>query len=469
MRDEEDLRAALRTLERHAPDAEATLAAVRTTAGAAPARLVWHRGAALTGRPRGWARTFAPLAAAASVVAVVTGVALVVRMTGPVMARHEGKPPVSQPVRPFPTTADGIPAFFMLYPAALHSVQPNGPSVGGPGVPPLMRSYEILPIMATATGRKVAQVRLPGYVTAIAASSGAFFAAVVRGPRAWFYEVRLTADRGGTTTARLPIPADMAPIGRLAVSPDGTRLAYSTYVRHGQQNDVQNLVVASTANGAEHRWQTPARDSGGSIGSMTWLADGRTLAFNWYRPAGEVTTESSLRLLDTISPGHNLLASRQVLPLINQAGAFDDYTISPDGKTVFGIVTCPRRCATGGPGTAGWHPDVRGSLIQFPAAGGAPVVRYTEPRLPGTPGNVVGSKCGDPLWISASARTVLLPCYQHRPRTAAHYSLSTVHVVLLDNGRVRQVPWLGDLADMFFIAFPGITSYDWVPHLPPSP
>jgi len=465
MRDEEDLRAALRTLERHAPDAEATLAAVRTTAGAAPARLVWHRGAALTGRPRGWARTFAPLAAAASVVAVVTGVALATSMTGQVTARPGG----SRPAAPLPITAQGLPAFLMLYPAPLHSVQPNGASIGGSGIPSALRSHQILPIVSTATWRTVTQARLPGYVTAIAASSGAFFAAVVRGPRAWFYEVRLTADRGGTTTARLPIPADTAPIGRLAVSPDGTRLAYSTYVRHGQQNDVQNLVVASTANGAEHRWQTPARDSGGSIGSMTWLADGRTLAFNWYRPAGEVTTESSLRLLDTISPGHNLLASRQVLPLINQAGAFDDYTISPDGKTVFGIVTCPRRCATGGPGTAGGHPDVRGSLIQFPAAGGAPVVRYTEPRLPGTPGNVVGSKCGDPLWISASARTVLLPCYQHRPRTAAHYSLSTVHVVLLDNGRVRQVPWLGDLADMFFIAFPGITSYDWVPHLPPSP
>jgi hypothetical protein len=29
--------------------------------------------------------------------------------------------------------------------------------------------------------------------------------------------------------------------------------------------------------------------------------------------------------------------------------------------------------------------------------------------------------------------------------------------------------WLDQLVDVFFTAFPGITSYDWVPHLPPSP
>jgi hypothetical protein len=121
------------------------------------------------------------------------------------------------------------------------------------------------------------------------------------------------------------------------------------------------------------------------------------LAFNWYRPAGQVSPASSLRLLDTHSPGHDLLASRPVMPLLNQAGAFDDYTISPDGKAVLGIATCPPGCALGTPGTIGGHPVVRGSLIQFSLTGGAPVVRYTEPRLPWTPSGVVGSKCGDPL------------------------------------------------------------------------
>jgi hypothetical protein len=468
MRDEEELRAALRTLERHAPDPEATLAAVRAADDATPGRGPWRRRTALTGWPRGWKLAFAPLAAAASVVAIVTGLTLVASMTGPVTGRHGGKP-VGQPARPFPTTADGIPAFVMLDPAVLHSVQPHGPRVGGPRVPSLSRYYETLPIVATATGQSVAQARLPGYVTATAASSGAFFAAVVRGSRAWFYEVRLTAGGHGATTARLPIPADAAPIERLAVSPDGRRLAYSTYVRHGPRSDVQNLVVAATANGAEHRWGTQAGSPGGSIGPMTWLADGRTLAFNWYHPAEEVSPASWLRLLDTRAPGHDLLASRPVLPLVNQAGAFGDYTISPDGKAVLGIAACLPGCASGTPGTIGGHPVARGSLIQFSLGGGAPVVRYTEPRLPGTPGNVVGSRCGDPLWVGESAGKVLLPCFQHRPRTPEHYNLSALHVVLLDNGRVRQLPWLDHLVDVYFTAFPGITSYDWVPQLPLGP
>jgi hypothetical protein len=86
MRDEADLRAALRTLERHAPDPDATLAAVRS-AGAAPASRRWHRRVAAPVAARRWAPVAAPLAAAAAVIAVVTGLALIGNMTGP---RHGG-------------------------------------------------------------------------------------------------------------------------------------------------------------------------------------------------------------------------------------------------------------------------------------------------------------------------------------------------------------------------------------------
>ena len=43
-----------------------------------------------------------------------------------------------------------------------------------------------------------------------------------------------------------------------------------------------------------------------------------------------------------------------------------------------------------------------------------------------------------------------------------------MHVVLLANGRIRELPWLaatpGDIT-----AFPGITAYGGVPALPPNP
>jgi hypothetical protein len=208
------------------------------------------------------------------------------------------------------------------------------------------------------------------------------------------------------------------------------------------------------------RASAPGRDSGGSMGSMTWLADGKTLAFNWDGPARPISPPSSLRLLDTRSPGHDLLASRQALPLVTQAGAFEDYTISPDGTAVFGtVVACPPGCGASSSGTLGGRRETIGSLIQFTATSGAPVVRYTEPVLPGTPRHLLGSRCGDPLWIGASGRKVLLPCFQHRPRAPGRPSLTTVHVVLLDNGRIRQMPRLEHLVTGYITAFPGITGY----------
>src|SRR5450759_1686319 len=110
------------------------------------------------------------------------------------------------------------------------------------------------------------------------------------------------------TFTELPIPPDTAPIGFIAASPDASKLAISTYVRHGPAGDIQNLTVASTATGAERRWTTPAQDSQGSMDTMAWLADGRTLAFNW-TGASETSPWSSLRLLDSSVAGDDLLSS----------------------------------------------------------------------------------------------------------------------------------------------------------------
>jgi hypothetical protein len=464
MREEEDLRAALRTLERHAPDPDAMLAAVRSTAGAPQARRGWRR-TRVNGAPRGWARTVAPLAAAASVIAVVTGLTLVANMTGPVPARP-GKSRVTQPQHPLPLTASGIPGYFLATPGNLHTDQPNGARLLDTGIPPSLRSHENLQIIATATGRVAATVRVPGYVTAIAASSGAFFAAVVRGPRAWFYEIRLAAGHASATAARLPIPADTAPIGFMAVSPDGGKLAYSTLARYGAFGVIRNLVVAATANGAERRWGAPAQEPTASMGTMSFLADGKTLAFNWTGPA-TTSPSSALRLLDTTAPGNDLLAGRAVLRLVNQYGGFADYTISPDGKTLIGILACVPGCHPSSFSPAGGRSGPLGSVIRFPVAGGAPEVLYTEPTLPGSSGHSV-SACSDPMWISATGRKLLLVCVQHRPATPQRKAVTRVHVLLLANGRIRELPWLaatpGDIT-----AFPGITAYGGVPALPPNP
>jgi hypothetical protein len=368
-----------------------------------------------------------------------------------------------------PLTAQGLPAYFLEIPGGLHgsSPQPDGARVGGPPIPPSLRSHETLQVMATATGQVAAPVRLPGYVTATAASAGAFFAAVVTGPVARFYVIRLAAGGTSATATKLPIPADTAPIGFIAASPDGSKLAISTYVRHGPASDIQNLIVAATATGAERRWMTPAQDSQGSMGTMAWLADGKTLAFSW-TGTSDTSPSSTLRLLDTTAAGDDLLSSTAVLPLVNRVGAFGDYTISPDRKVVIGIPGCLPGCPPGDVGTIRGHKVAPGSVIQFSAATGNPSVLYEEPPLPGTSGHFQNSACTDPLWISNSGRKVLLTCFQHRSATSKRRAKTVIHVVLLDNGRVRQLPWLAATA-YEITAFPGITAFGGIPAFPLNP
>jgi hypothetical protein len=284
--------------------------------------------------------------------------------------------------------------------------------------------------VATATGKTAATATLPGYVTEIAASRGAFFAAVVRGSSATFFEIRLNDNRTATTVTELPIPPDTAPLEFMAASPDGSKLAYSTLVMHGAAGDVQNLVVASTTDGTERAWQTPAQDSSGSMGLMSFLADGRTLAFSWTGPS-ETSPSSSLRLLDTAAPGDDLMASRAVLPLVNAAGTFGGYTISPNGKVVVGTVTSPA-----------------GPVVAFSAATRRPSVLYRP-----APGQGQTAFCNDsPLWISNSGREVLIDCYQQQTAAGAK---AVVRVLLLGQGHVTDLPWLAATGGET-TAFPGI-------------
>jgi hypothetical protein len=453
MRDENDLRAALRTLERHAPDPDRMLATIGARGGgAAPPRP--------GGRPRGpatraarWSRRMAPLAVAAAVLATIAAAGLVANVVAPGPAGIGAPPRVSTAASPFPTW-DGLPAYFMADPGPFEGGEPGGTNVGGSPASQLPGAQN-LPIIATSTGQAVATVRLPGYVAAISASAGAFFAAVVHDHAASFYEVRLPRGGARATATKLPIPADTAPIGFIAASPDGRKLAISTYVRHGNAGDIQNLVVAATGTGAERLWRTPARDAQGSMGTMAWLADGKTLAFNWSGPAA-VSPSTGLRLLDTSAPGNNLLSGAFLLRAYNRAGFFSDYTISPDGKTLLGVVACLPGCGQASIGTVQGHRDLLGSLIGFAAATKAPAVRYTEPELPGIAATSGNSGCTDPMWLSASGRQLLLPCFQHRPGTRRHKSATIAHVLLLDGSKATELTWLDRFANGD-AAFPGIT------------
>jgi hypothetical protein len=375
----------------------------------------------------------APLAAAAAVIAVVAGLILTVGRTTPGGTIPSVGPALAAPL---PLTADGLPAYFLEYPITYQQggAQPGTANEGSPPIPSRFRSHETLRIVATATGKVAATATMPGYVTAIAASRGAFFAAVVRDNLARFYEIRMTSSRAGTAVTELPIAPDTAPVESMAASPNGAKLAYSTLVSRGASGDVQNLVVASTTDDSEREWSTPAHYSTGSMGPMNFLADGRTLAFSWTGSSEAPSSSfSSLRLLDTVAPGSDLMAGRAVLRFVPEVGVVEGYTLSPNGRIAVGV-------ASRSPG-----PTVVDSVVVSSAGKGDRRLLY---RLWAS-GGAVNSCNTPPLWISNTGSQVLIECYA----TAS----SDVRIVLVNHGHATQLPWLDATANEI-TAFPGITA-----------
>jgi len=468
MREEENLRAALRTLEQYTPDPDTMLAAIRASAGAAaPPGRPRQRWRPAAGPPGNWSGWITPLAAAAAVVAVVVSSILVAKVFAPGRAGSSRPHRVTTVAPPFPTW-NGLPAYFLVTPGDLTMTTP-GTTQFNALIPRSLRSHDRVGIIATGTGKVVATARLPGYVWSTAASAGAFFAAATSHHVTTFYEIRLAATGTGANVTKLPIPPVTAPLGNIAASPDGSKLAISTAVPMGHAAYAnQNLIVAATSSGAERRWVTPAQDHTGDMLNMTWLGDGKTLAFNWVA-GDDASPATALRLLNTAAPGRNLLGGRAVLRLTNHNSFFDGYTISPDGRALVGIVLClTGGCRPGSPGTIGARRLTVGSVLEFSAATGGAIIRYVEPELPGVPGRLQDSGCFAPLWLSNSASRMLLLCFQHRPSTARLTGVIEAHVVLLAGGKVTQLPWLTATVNEI-TAFPGITAENAVPAFPWSP
>ena len=312
---------------------------------------------------------------------------------GAAAARAAAGTPALAHRSPLPLTADGLPAYFLEYPVAYQ--QGGAANAGSSPIPSRFRSHEELRIVATATGKVAATATMPGYVTAIAASRGAFFAAVVRDNLARFYEIWMTSSRAGTAVTELPIPPDTAPVEFMAASPDGAKLAYSILVMHGVSGDVQNLVVASATVDSQREWTTPARYSTGSMGPMNFLADGRTLAFSW--TGASETSPSNGRFAVGVASGR------------------------PYQAVVYSMVVS----------SAGTR---NGAVLYRPSEIGADSVNSCN-----TP----------PLWVSNTGSQVLIECYA----TAS----PDVRIVLINHGHVTELPWLDGTANEV-TAFPGITA-----------
>lgn len=368
------------------------------------------------------------------IVAAAAGAAVVAVVAGSIFAAHAVVPGTrlpgpGLPSAPLPRLADGLPAYFLESPISWPGLEPRTKNDRNPPIPSRFRSHETLRVVATATGKVAATATLPGYVTAIAASRGAFFAAVIKNNMARFYEIRLNDGHTATTVTELLIPPDSAPLAYMAVSPAGAKLAYSTLVTHGAWG-VRNLVVASTTDGSEREWTAPARDAQGSMGPMNWLADGRTLAFNW---TDSVTSPgfSYPRLLDTAAPGSDLMAVRAVLPYRDEAGMFGDYTtVSPNGQVVVGKAN----------GSAAGHAPA-GSVVAFSTTTGKPTVLFRA-----SPSGDRESGCyPPPAWISNAGSEVLVACFREVKATPP--IAYVVNMLLVNHGHVTRLPWLDATAE----------------------
>lgn len=317
-------------------------AAVITPGSVPPLRL-----AESPGRQRPARRTrmawFVPLAAAAAVAAVVLGgTAAGSWLTRP----GDGRPAVGGPGTGADAGAwtDAVPAYYVA-----------------------LQDASYASVRSTATGAVLARIKthvpfvgVTGSVddrTFVLDAQRSIMGPTVKWPgQPAFYLLRLSASGTEQSLTRIAFPA--LPKGTvvtgLALSPDGGRLAVAVDAGLTSKPGLQEIMISTLATGAVRTWSATGslvlEDPGGFTGSgvdgpetISWTADGKTLAFDWANQSWEV----GVRLLDTAASGDNLtadsrLAAIETLPPRAPVSKGKDHAsqcvsasiITPDGSSI---------------------------------------------------------------------------------------------------------------------------------------
>ncbi|MFI0355295.1 WD40 repeat domain-containing protein [Actinomadura sp. 9N407] len=192
-----------------------------------------------------------------------------------------------------------------------------------------------LVVMEVATGQVTQEVtRPPGVLMFEGLTSAAdnrtfyFDGTTEAGGAGRLFRVRI--DDQGRVAAMAPVPGITPYGGDLALSPDGTRLAYAD-PRLGQ------IVVTDLTNGRHQGW---LRMDFAAADGMSWSADGRKLAFTW-ETGDDSSPDDGVRVLDTAHTGDPLALSRLVIPAepYDPGRSLVHAVISADGTAVQAVMT----------------------------------------------------------------------------------------------------------------------------------
>jgi hypothetical protein len=176
------------------------------------------------------------------------------------------------------------------------------------------RPYGTFTHVSGAADDRTFVVAVQRWVPIPAGSKAAAARQLDKSAKAKFFLLRFNpAGRTARLTA-LPVPMEpggepgegLTGLAGIALSPDGSRLAIAV---DRPAPLPPEITVASVATGSERTWAWPGKGWTGdfmqSFQPLSRTADGRTLAFQ----QGYGNTTAGVRLLDTRSPGGNLLSS----------------------------------------------------------------------------------------------------------------------------------------------------------------
>jgi hypothetical protein len=349
------------------------------------------------GRGRaGWPRVLIPLAAAASVIAVVaTSLAL--------SGGTHGHRPAKATSRA--SVVASLPPFYVM----LTGNNPNRTV--------LQPQHAV--IRATSSGATLATITPPSpYGTFVSVAGAGDGHAFVLAAEKWavqradggssqqaeptkFFLLRISPATGKPRLTALPIPAEPASVGLsgMALSPGARRLAVAV---DGDRNR-QKIQVFTVATGSEQQWTWPGggnitNNAGGNGQVLSWAADQRTLAFQvWQGPNIDVrlfNTASAAGLrASTVAvefPGAAVDSPRGAVTF-GGTGTF----ITPDGTMIV--------CAT--MSTTKWSTTMtQVGYTEFSASTGR-AVRILDPRrYAGEP----LLQTQDVLWTDASGSTLIV-------------------------------------------------------------